>query len=178
MSPLERLRRSLPAHARDLAANLELTLGAGSLDEAQRWGVAVASGYATRHAGLAAALEVEAAPRVSPAVLEDARAAATLMAMTNVFFRFRHFVQDERLASLPARLRMTRLARPAAEPAAFDLMCLAVSAINGCEACVLAHERKSRERGLTEQHVVDAVRIAGTLQGVALALETRGADGP
>jgi alkyl hydroperoxide reductase subunit D len=74
-------------------------------------------------------------------------------------------------AEKPAGLRMNRLARPATNRVDFELFALAVSAINGCEACVRAHERAVTEGGLTPDHVNDAVRIAATLQGVAIALE-------
>ena len=46
-----------------------------------------------------------------------------------------------------------------------------MSAINGCAACVQAHERTVLEGGLTEDHVHDAVRIAATVNAAAVALE-------
>ena len=49
--------------------------------------------------------------------------------------------------------------------------CLAVSAINGCEACVRAHEQVVVEAGLSEEHVHDAVRIAAVVNAAAVALE-------
>ena len=110
------------------------------------------------------------------AVIEDARAAAALMAMNNVFYRFRHFMSEgsDDYAKLPAKLRMQRIARPEAEKVDFELMCLAVSAMNGCEACVRSHEKVVRDGGLTAQHVQDAVRIASTVAGVATALRAAG----
>ena len=42
--------------------------------------------------------------------------------------------------TMPARLRMNRIARPKGEKVDFELFCLAVSAINGCEMCVRSHE--------------------------------------
>ncbi len=41
----------------------------------------------------------------------------------------------------PAGLRMNRLMQPATNRTDFELMALAVSAINGCEMCVRAHEK-------------------------------------
>ena len=46
-----------------------------------------------------------------------------------------------------------------------------MSAINGCESCIRSHERVVIEGGLTEDQVNDAVRIAATFHGVAVALE-------
>ena len=71
----------------------------------------------------------------------------------------------------PARLRMQRIARPAGEKADFELFCLAVSAINGCESCVQSHEKVVIEKGITEDQVHDAIRIAATVNAAAVALE-------
>jgi AhpD family alkylhydroperoxidase len=50
-------------------------------------------------------------------------------------------------------------------------VCLAVSAINGCEMCVQSHEKVVIEGGLTEDHVNDAVRIAATVHAAAVGFE-------
>ena len=46
-----------------------------------------------------------------------------------------------------------------------------MAAINGCEACVQAHEKVVVEGGLTEDHVNDAIRIAATVSAAAVGLE-------
>jgi lipoyl-dependent peroxiredoxin subunit D len=171
MVTLEDLRNRLPEAAKDIRLNLQAVLQPGLLSPAQRWGVAVASAIASRHPELADAVVREAAAEVEAAVIEDARAAAALMAMNNVYYRFRHVVGKPSYAEKPARLRMNRLAQPAASKLDFELMALAVSAINGCEACVRAHEKVVVDGGLTEDHVNDAVRLAATLQAAAVALE-------
>jgi alkyl hydroperoxide reductase subunit D len=67
--------------------------------------------------------------------------------------------------------------QPATNRTDFELMALAVSAINGCEMCVRAHEKTVTEGGLTPDHVNDAVRIAATIYPAAVALEA-GAEAP
>lgn len=172
MSALEAIQGSLPEAARDLKLNLGTVLsGESALSEAQRWGVALACALAARNERLSRTLLEAARSAVGDAVVEDARAAAALMAMNNVFYRFRHMVDKESYAQKPARLRMQRIAKPATNKADFELFCLAVSAINGCEACVRSHEQAVLAGGLGEDHVHDAVRIAATVHGVAVALE-------
>jgi alkyl hydroperoxide reductase subunit D len=171
MQHLDPLRDSLPDVARDLKINLQNVLQESALSVEQRWGVAVACGYASRNQRLAQALALQAGEAVAPAVLEDARAAAVLMAMNNVYYRTKHMLARPEVDALPARLRMTRIAKPATNRADFELMCLAVSAINGCERCIGAHDRTVREAGLTAEQVHDAIRIAATVEGVALGLE-------
>jgi alkyl hydroperoxide reductase subunit D len=171
MQTLEQLRESLPEAARDLKIGLQTVLGAESLTPAQRWGVALASAYAARNPALRDAMLAEArANGTDDAVIDDARAAAALMGMNNVFYRTKHML-GEAYATKPARLRMQRIAKPAGAKVDFELMSLAVSAINGCEVCIAAHEKTVREGGLSDDAVIDAVRIAAVVHAVACALE-------
>jgi alkyl hydroperoxide reductase subunit D len=171
MQTLEAIRESLPEAARDLKIGLQSVLGAESLTPPQRWGVAVASAFAARNPALRDAMLAEArAGGADETVLDDARAAAALMGMNNVFYRSKHML-GEAYASKPARLRMQRIAKPAGAKVDFELMCLAVSAINGCEVCLQSHEKTVVEGGLSQDAVIDAIRIAAVVHGVACALE-------
>lgn len=171
MSAVESLRAQLPELARDTKLNLQSVLQPGTLTAEQRWGVAVASAAASRNPALLEAILTDARAEVSEAVIDDAFAAASLMAMNNVFYRFRHMVGKPSYEQKPARLRMQRIAKPATNKADFELFCLAVSAINGCEMCIRSHEAVVIEGGLTEDHVHDAVRVAATVHAAAVSLE-------
>ncbi|HEX9986581.1 MAG TPA: carboxymuconolactone decarboxylase family protein, partial [Thermoanaerobaculia bacterium] len=126
---------------------------------------------ATKHTRLRDAIIADAKAEVGADVIDDAMAAAALMAMNNVYYRFRHMIGKESYSQKPARLRMQRIAKPATNKADFELFCLAVSAINACEMCIRSHEHVVLEGGLSEEHVHDAVRIAAVLNAAALALE-------
>ncbi|MGH8228614.1 MAG: carboxymuconolactone decarboxylase family protein [Steroidobacteraceae bacterium] len=174
---LEGIRKGLPAYARDLALNLGSVLtpaGAPGLEERQIWIVAAASAAAARSPDFARALEALAAPIVGADGLEAARAAAAIMAMNNVYYRFLHLVEDPEYQQLPARLRMSVIAQQS-DRVAFELASLAVSAINGCGSCVASHERQIRKHGLTREAVQSAVRIAAVVSAVARVLEYEGA---
>ena len=49
-------------------------------------------------------------------------------------------------------------------------MALAVSAINGCGACMEAHERELLAKGASRDMVQNAARIAAIINSVAVAL--------
>jgi alkyl hydroperoxide reductase subunit D len=117
------------------------------------------------------ALLADARREVDAAVIDDALAAAALMGMNNVYYRFRHMIGKASYSEKPARLRMNRLGKPSTNRTDFELFCLAVSAVNGCEMCVRSHEQVVLEGGLSEEHVHDAVRIAAVVHGAAVALE-------
>lgn len=169
---IDDLRELFPEPAKDLKINLQTVLQSGApLTTEQRWLVAVATAVACRQSSLREAIVAAAREQAGEAVVEDGIAAAALMAMNNVFYRFRHLVGEESYADKPARLRMQRLARPATSKGDFELASLAVSAVFACQTCVQSHERAVKEAGLTEEHVHEAVRIAATIHGAAVALD-------
>jgi alkyl hydroperoxide reductase subunit D len=179
-SAIDRLREQIPEVARDIRLNLQAVLQNGTQDgtltPAQRWGVAVASAVASRQprlrdAVLADARALAASGAIPGAAIDDGLAAAALMAMNNVYYRFRHLVEKPSYADKPARLRMNRLAKPAGSKVDFELFGLAASAINGCGTCMKAHENVVVAGGLGEDQVNDAIRIAATMQGAAVALD-------
>jgi alkyl hydroperoxide reductase subunit D len=172
MSAVEAVREQLPEAAKDIRLNLQTVLQPGALTAAQRWGVAVASAIAARNPQLRDAILADARAEVEANVVDDAAAAAVLMGMNNVYYRFRHMVGKESYASLPARLRMNRIAKPATNKADFELFCLAVSAINGCEMCIRSHEAVVVAGGISEEQVNDAVRIASVIHAAAVGLES------
>lgn len=172
---IEAIRDALPELARDIRLNLGSVLdtGTGALTPAQRWGVALASAASVRSPKLLEAMLAEARAHVPEEVVDDALAAAALMAMNNVYYRFRHMVGKAAYATKPARLRMQRIANPATNKHDFELFSLAVSAIHGCEMCVRSHEKVATEGegALTDEQVHDAVRIAATVHAAAVSLE-------
>ncbi len=171
MSTLDALRERIPDLARDIRLNLGAVLVPATLTPAQVWGVAVATAAAARRPDLLEAITAEARAAAGEAVVEDGLAAAALMAMNNVYYRFRHVIEKESYGQKPARLRMTRLAKPATNSIDFELFSLAVSAINDCAACVRAHEHAVIEGGLGEDHVHEAVRIAAVVHAAAVSLD-------
>jgi len=92
--------------------------------------------------------------------IAEAVACASLLASNNIFYRFRHFTQKEKYGQIPARIRMQIMMKPVTGKEFFELMSLAVSAVNGCEMCVNAHEDSLIKMNTTEERIFDAVRIA------------------
>jgi lipoyl-dependent peroxiredoxin subunit D len=100
------------------------------------------------------------AQEATPADIAEAVGCASLLAANNVFYRFRHFTQKEKYGQIPARIRMQLMMKPVTGKEFFELMSLAISAVNGCEMCVNAHEDSLIKLGTTEERIFDAVRIA------------------
>jgi len=174
MITLDTIRDAIPDYARDLKLNLGSVLaptGAPGLTEKQIWAVAFASAIASRNVPFTRDIESLAAAHLDAAYVHGARAAASIMGMNNIYYRFLHLVEDPEYAQLPARLRMNVIGNPGIDKQDFELLSLAVSAINGCGTCVASHERTLRKHGLAREAVQSAVRIAATVHAVARVLE-------
>jgi len=167
---LEQLLETLPEYAKDLKLNMGSVLRQTELTEQQGWGAAVCSAIAARNPALIESILEEAGKHLNEDALFAAKGAAAVMGMNNIFYRFRHLSSNEKYGSMPARLRMQVIARHGSDPVDFELWCLAVSAINGCGACVDSHERVLREKGVNEESILAAVRIASTIHAVAAVL--------
>jgi lipoyl-dependent peroxiredoxin subunit D len=171
---MDALRDRIPDYARDLRLNLSSVLtpqGAPGLSESQLWMTALASAIASRNAELARAVESAAAAKLEPTEIEAARAAAAIMGQNNVYYRFLHLVEDDEYSKLPAKLRMNVIGNPGIAKADFELISLAVSAVNGCGKCVTSHERLVRQHDLGREAVQSAVRIASVMHAVAGVLD-------
>ena len=174
MTTLDTLRDAIPDYARDLKLNLGsvlATTGAPGLTDKQIWAVALASAIASRNPSFTRDIESLAAAHLDATYINGAHAAASIMGMNNIYYRFLHLVEDPEYAQMPARLRMNVIGNPGIDKQDFELLALAVSAINGCGTCVASHERTLRKHGLQREAIQSAVRIAATVHAVARVLE-------
>jgi lipoyl-dependent peroxiredoxin subunit D len=178
MSSHEHIKSLLPDFAKDTRINLGVIGGSTGLTTTQAWGAALAAAAATRQPTLIHALAAESALHLTEEAKQAALAAATIMAMNNVYYRFTHFMQGQGdYAAMPARLRMQVIGKPGVDHLDFELWCLAVSAINGCASCVQSHEAAVVQKGGNAFAVQDAVRIAAVMLSVAVGLDAAAAIG-
>jgi len=176
---LDQLLESLPNYAKDLRLNFSsLVRNQTELTPQQLWGTVVASAIASRNRELIQATLSEAAQHLSPTALEAAKGAAAVMGMNNVYYRFLHLTSNPKYATLPAKLRMNIIRQHGVDQLDFELWSLAVSAINACANCVDSHERALRERGMSEETILSAVRIASVIHAIAGVLDTEAVAEP
>ena len=168
---LEQLLETCPDYAKDLKLNLGAVLRQTELTERQTWGTAVCSAMASRNRRVLEAVQAEASRHLDEPALFAARAAGAVMGMNNIFYRFRHLSSNEKYGSMPARLRMQVIRTHGSDPVDFELWCLAVSAINGCGVCVDSHEKVLREKGVGEETILAAVRIASVIHALAAVMD-------
>ncbi len=166
--PLDALRDSLPAYARDLGLNLSALEAETTLGDQQKWGAFVASAHAVGVGPVISAIETAAAEAgLSEAAMTAAKAAAAIMGMNNIYYRALHLMKNHEYRTLPARLRMNVIANPGVDKTDFELWSLAVSTINGCDTCLDAHESELKKRGLSNVAIQTALRIASVVNAVS-----------
>jgi len=165
------LKARLPDYAKDLRLNLSTLAAEPALTEQQRAGTFVASALAARNSDVTDAIMAEFAPRLAPEALDAVKAAAAIMAMNNIYYRFTHLASAPDYKTMPAKLRMNVIGKPGVAKADFELWSLAVSAINGCGMCIDAHERELRKAGVAAEAIQAAVRIAAVVHATAATLD-------
>ena len=171
---LETLKDVVKDYGRDIRINLDSVLsteGAPGLTEEQIFGTFLASAYGTKSAKLIELAEGIAAAKIGAAEIDGVQAAATIMGMNNIYYRYLHLLEgEEELKKLPAKLRMQIIGRPGIEKTNFEIYSLVVSTITGCGMCINAHIHELRKQGLTDLGIQSAVRIAAVTNGAAQAL--------
>lgn len=93
----------------------------------------------------------------------DATACASLLAANNVLYRFQHFVDNDSYSNMSAGIKMNIMAKPKLEKEFFEVVSLAISAVNGCEMCVKSHEKSLLKMDSSEERIFDAIRLASVV---------------
>lgn len=161
---IDTVKEALPPYAKDVKLNLGALANGSSLTDEQLWGAVVAAALASPQGLASNELVEEGRSRLTETAFAGAKAAASVMAMNNIYYRAKHLLREagvQGYTEIPARLRMQVIAsREGAAKADFELWCLVVSAVNGCGACLVAHEQVLRAEGMTAEQVHEGLRVA------------------
>ena len=98
--------------------------------------------------------------------IADALSASSLMGANNILYRFRHFMSSESYDRMPAGIRMQVMMNPNVGKEFFELLSLAISAVNGCEMCVRAHESSLVKMGTSEARIFESIKIAAVVTSI------------
>ena len=164
---LDALRDRLPAYAKDISLNLGSLASETVLTDQQKWGTFLASAHAIGVPEVVRDLETQAATVLSPEAMNAAKAATAIMGMNNIYYRSLHLLHNQEYRTIPARLRMNVLGNPGVDKVDFELWSTAVSAINGCGACLDAHESELKKHGVPAQQIQAALRIGAVVHAVS-----------
>ncbi|MEI9928928.1 MAG: carboxymuconolactone decarboxylase family protein [Sphingomonas sp.] len=158
---------ALPDFAKDIRLNLGSLLNDQTLGDQRKYGLLLACAHGTGHRPIVEAAEAECEGHLSPEAANAARAAAAVMAMNNVYYRFTHLAGNKEYLNMPARLRMNVIGAPGIDKVDFELFSLAVSAMNGCGMCIDAHEKVLKQHNIAAQVIQDSVRFGAVIKAAA-----------
>jgi len=170
---LREFAEALPDYAKDIRLNLNSLSGDQTLNDQRKYGLLLTTAHGSGYKPLVEAAEAECAPKLSPEAANAARAAAAVMAMNNVYYRFTHLASNKEYSTLPAKLRMNVIGAPGIDKADFELFCLAVSAQNGCGMCIDSHEKVLKGHGVPADVIQAAARIGAVMTAAATVHATR-----
>jgi len=157
---------------RDLKLNLSKAIESSALEESE----AVLAVVALATAAGDRRLEQLATERLreldfTAEQITEARSSAGLVGMLNMYYRFKHLLSHTDPTAMEryknAGLRMTALAKPALGKARYEMLAFAVSVLNGCEMCLVAHEKTLKAEGVSEEKIHDLARLAATVFGLS-----------
>ena len=168
---IDTLREQIPDYAKDIRLNLGTLASETTLTDQQKWGAFLASALASGNATVIKAINAEVEEKLSPEALTATKAAAAIMGMNNIYYRFIHLAQNKEYQTLPAKLRMNVIGNPGVDKTDFELWSLAVSAINGCGMCIDSHEAALKQHGMSTEQIQTAVRIASVINAVAAVID-------
>ncbi|KTC68106.1 alkylhydroperoxidase [Legionella birminghamensis] len=168
---LTAITERLPEVAKDVRLNLGKVLDLEQTDgltPSQVVGCALAVAY---HLSDPLIIEELEALNSDPLVSNGAKLAASLMAISNIYYRFTHLSEQPELTQIPAGLRMQGMANPGVDKLTFEMMCLAVSILNGCGACMSAHSRQLGQHGIAATALARIGRIAAIIHATNISLK-------
>jgi alkyl hydroperoxide reductase subunit D len=159
-------------YLKDLKLNVSGVLGSSTATKKENYLLALSVAVNEKNDVLISAFENKAtAEGASPDEIAETHACASIMGVNNIFYRFRHYMhQVEYYNKQPAGLRMSVMMNPAMGKPLFELMSLVVSAVNGCERCVVSHEHSVKEQGADEPRIYNAMRLAGVIKGLCTVI--------
>lgn len=167
LSTLSVLSSSGTKYIKDLKMNFKTAVSADELGEKDAMLTAYAAAVNAKNHILQTAFKQKLEGMGATAdEIAEAAAIASLLSANNILYRFRHFCENKKYGDLPARVRMNIMMAPVLGKELFELISLAVSAINGCEACVNAHEHSVRELGSDESRIFAAIRVAAVVASI------------
>lgn len=174
---IDTIKNALPSYAKDLKLNLSSLLREEVLSPIRRYGALFAAALASKNEALIEAAYVEVQDHLSAEDIENVKAANAIMGMTNIYYRFLHMAKDSEYQRMAAGLRMQIIGKPPADKVNFELYSLVVSAVNGCEFCVAAHDAELKKAGLSREEIQASIRIAATVNAVAGVLTAESSTG-
>ncbi len=168
---LRRITNSESRYAKDLKANLQQALKNNELSPKESAFIGLSVSVNDRsNAGIDVFTALSKKHGATNDEITEVYSCTSLLAMNNVFYKFRHMVDKEFYSKSPAGIKMSVVGKPVLGKEFFELLSLVVSALNGCEQCIKSHENSILKHGCSEARVYEAIKSASIFRGLIVLL--------
>ncbi|MHA4843070.1 carboxymuconolactone decarboxylase family protein [Flavitalea antarctica] len=158
-------------YLRDLKINVNNALQAVTLVKKEAYLLALAVAINEKNVALEKLFSASARSEgATDEELAEILSCTSLLSANNVYYRFKHFMNDDYYNNAQAGIRMNIMSNPVLGKEFFELTSLVVSAVNGCELCVTSHEKTLLAHGTNKQRIHDAVRLGGIIRSLSIVV--------
>lgn len=170
------IKKHLECHegmaVKDLKLNFEKLATSEQLDEEELSLLLISLGKSLDFESLKnLGIEIAKRKNLSHEFMNEALQIPAIMGMLNTYYKFRYFVErNDPNAALEygsPGLRMNALAKPFMGKEKFELISLAVSILNSCEKCVVAHEKAVMDLEVPRAKIHAVMKITAVVKGIS-----------
>jgi alkyl hydroperoxide reductase subunit D len=160
-----------PKYLKDLRINISNGFNSPNLTKKESYLIAYGVAINEKNQVLIKGLEGKSKEEgASDEELAEIASCVSLLNANNVYYRFRHFTQKDFYTQTPAGIKMTIMVAPVTGKEFFELVSLVISALNGCEMCVNAHEESLLKLNSSQSRILDSVRLGAVIKSLAVIL--------
>lgn len=164
----ETVLNGIPDYAKDIKLNLSsMVNNHAGLTDSQFAGAVLVAAIATKNSVLTKYMTQAVANQLSENEINAVYAAAAIMGMTNIYYRFTDLVDDPSYSTMAAGLRMNILRDPGVDKIDFEIWSLVASVIGGCHKCVSSHEQQLIKHGIAKEIVQSLAKIAAVVNSLS-----------
>jgi lipoyl-dependent peroxiredoxin subunit D len=165
------LSARIPEWAKDVRLNVEAIDRASKVEPEVAWGSALAAAISAQSPELAREIEALMERRFGEAGAREAngaKVAAGLMSMSNYYYSFKGYLQNDEISRMPPGIRMQAYATHGGVDARnFEIYALAASVVGKCAGCLTGHADQLLKAGVFENEIQEIGRIASVVGGAA-----------
>lgn len=164
---INRVKESIPDHAKDIKLNLDSVINRSILDKVDTHAIAYTAAIAAGNGELAFEIEMNGILFENMPERQAAKTAVALMAMNNMYYPFVEMTQDSELKKTNMGLRMNAYAtHGGVSKKKFEMYALAASIIGKCHFCVKNHYDVLKQEGMTVQELQHIGKIASVINAL------------
>ena len=159
------LMGNVPAFLQDFYMNYKkFVFGEGKLSQKERLLIALAVAANAKETSWIEFLRSQAGEAISDQEYAELSAIVAACSMYNTFFKFRDLSGSELFGGMSVGLRAHVFSATSLGEKTVELINTAISDLNGCKPCTEGHVTKSRQLGISDEAILEAIQVASTIQ--------------